>query len=196
MKYATEYIAGTLKAAREGKGLSQRALSKLAGVPQSHISRIENGVVDLRLSSLVEIARALDLELTLVPRKNVSAVRSIVRSSWPAEAAPHANSVAKELKRLRDSLAIIALEYPETKEIAQVQRQVRELQRLQLAIPHLDTLREASKTVEAFKESTKGLADIRKTLSNLQSLRNTVAHALPPVDIVKPVYSLDEGENG
>jgi len=83
MGYATEHIARTLRATRESKGLSQRALSKLAGVPQSHISRIEAGTVDLRLSSLVEIARALDLEVTLVPRRNVSAVRMIVRSGQP-----------------------------------------------------------------------------------------------------------------
>ena len=58
-----------LKAARLAKGLSQRALSEGAGVPQSHISKIERGGVDLRHSSLVEIARALDLEVTLVPAK-------------------------------------------------------------------------------------------------------------------------------
>lgn len=81
MGYTTEQIAAALKTAREAKGLSQRALSKLAGVPQSHISKIENGAVDLRLSSLVEITRALGLEVTLVPRKAVPAVQSIVRGS-------------------------------------------------------------------------------------------------------------------
>ena|SRR6056297_1987979 len=77
MNYTLEPIAERLKQAREGKGLSQRALSKLAGVPQSHISRIENGGVDLRVSSLIELARVLDLELMLVPRKSVSAVRAV-----------------------------------------------------------------------------------------------------------------------
>lgn len=81
MSYATEHIATTLKAAREARGLSQRALSKTAGVPQGHISKIENGAVDLRLSSLIALARALDLELTLVPRKAVPAVQAVVRSS-------------------------------------------------------------------------------------------------------------------
>lgn len=79
MNYATAYIAMALKSARETKGLSQRALSKLAGVPQSHISKIEAGAVDLRLSSLVELSRVLGLELTLVPRKSVPAIRAIVR---------------------------------------------------------------------------------------------------------------------
>ena len=75
MSYATEYIAETLKAAREAKGLSQRDLSSRAGVPQSHISKIESGVVDLRLSSLISLARVLDLELALVPRKIMPAVQ-------------------------------------------------------------------------------------------------------------------------
>ncbi len=79
MSYLTEYIASTLKAARETKGFSQRELGKSAGVPQSHISKIENGAVDLRLSSLIGLARVLDLELMLVPRKAVPAVRSIIR---------------------------------------------------------------------------------------------------------------------
>ena len=80
MVYSTENMARELKAARLAKGLSQRALSERAGVPQSHISKIERGGVDLRHSSLVEIARALGLEVTLVPRKHLAAVRSITRS--------------------------------------------------------------------------------------------------------------------
>ena len=79
MTYATEHIASALKDARRAKSLTQRALGRKAAVPQSHISKIENGAVDLRVSSLVELARALDLELMLVPRKTVSAVQAIVR---------------------------------------------------------------------------------------------------------------------
>ena len=80
MTYPTEYITSTLRAARENKGLSQRELGSRSGVPQGHISKIENGAVDLRVSSLVALARVLDLELTLVPRKSLSAVQSIMRS--------------------------------------------------------------------------------------------------------------------
>ena len=78
MNYATEYITATLKAARIAKGLSQRELSRLTEIPQSHISKIEKEAVDLRLSSLVAIARALDLELTLIPRKSITAVKAVV----------------------------------------------------------------------------------------------------------------------
>ena len=81
MNYTIEHIARALREAREAKGLSQRELGKKAGVPQGHISKIENGAVDLRVSSLVALARTLDLELVLAPRKVIPALKSLVRSS-------------------------------------------------------------------------------------------------------------------
>lgn len=72
--------------ARVAKNLSQRDLSKLAGVPQSHISKIESNQVDLRLSSLIALANALDLEVALVPRQAMPAVRSISRQATVAAA--------------------------------------------------------------------------------------------------------------
>jgi len=82
MNYATEHIPRELKKAREEKGLSQRELAGKVGVPQGHISKTENCAVDLRPSSLVALARALDLELALVPRKFLPAVKSLTRGSF------------------------------------------------------------------------------------------------------------------
>lgn len=87
MTYATEDIALTLRRTREAMGLTQRALSAKAGVPQSHISKIENGAVDLRVSSLVELSRVLDLEVMLVPRRSVSLVNTMVRGGETARPA-------------------------------------------------------------------------------------------------------------
>lgn len=86
---AGDHLITALKAARQAKGLSQRALAARVGLPQSHISKIENGGVDLQLSSLVELARALELEVTLVPRKAVPAVESIVRQTTRQQAHVH-----------------------------------------------------------------------------------------------------------
>jgi len=47
-------------------------------MPQAQISKIENAAVDMQASTLIELARALDLEVMLVPRKQVPAVKSIV----------------------------------------------------------------------------------------------------------------------
>ncbi|TLP44333.1 helix-turn-helix transcriptional regulator [Cohaesibacter sp. CAU 1516] len=70
-----------IKRARAEKRLSQRDLGRLLGMPQSHISKIESGAVDIKLSSLIQICRVLDLELKLVPRKSVPAVEAIIKAS-------------------------------------------------------------------------------------------------------------------
>ncbi|NBC47602.1 MAG: helix-turn-helix domain-containing protein [Gammaproteobacteria bacterium] len=69
-------LATQLKAAREAAGLNQRALAAMTGLQQGQLSRIETGAVDPRLSSVVEIARALELELVLVPRRSLLAVQA------------------------------------------------------------------------------------------------------------------------
>jgi transcriptional regulator with XRE-family HTH domain len=201
MSYATEHIASTLKSAREARGLSQRVLSKKAGMPQSHISKIENGAVDLRVSSLVELARALDLELMLVPRKGVSAVQSIVRGS--AESALAASDTArqtlKELKRLQDSVASVTQLHPAVNELAQLQRQVRELQHFRIPRHDLGAIHSAAKAVKAFRNNAQSLNAVRDSLSQLRNLRNALAHGLGTGgenESVRPAYSLDEDGHG
>lgn len=79
MRYELEQIAEQLQHARRAQNLSQRELSQLAGVPQAHISKIENKQVDLRLSSLAALANTLGLEVMLIPRQAIPAVQSIAR---------------------------------------------------------------------------------------------------------------------
>ena len=198
MAYATEQIAQGLKAARESKGLSQRALAKLAGVPQSHISKIENGTVDLRSSSLVEIARALDLEVTLVPRKSLAAVQSIIRGSErPAPKGVPGPSPAREFSRLEDSLRTALSEHPSIKELAQFQSYVRDLQRLSEPTIDLSTLREATKAVRAFTSDAARLDDLRRSLDDLQRLRNAIAHQTPQsFETRRRAYSLEDDDHG
>jgi transcriptional regulator with XRE-family HTH domain len=199
-RYATQHIARTLKAARQAKKLSQRALSDRAGVPQGHISKIENGSVDLRLSSLVALGRVLDLELALVPRKTVSAVKSIVRSvERPAGGVEQTRSAFAELNRLQNAIADVARVHPAIKELAQLQRQVRDLSRFHLAAPQIEILRGATRAVQAFKSATKDLDAIRRSLSHIQHLRSALAHAsatAPQAESPRPAYSLDEDDRG
>ena len=195
MAYTTEQMAKKLKAAREAKGLSQRALAKLADVPQSHISKIENGAVDLRVSSLVEIARALDLDIALVPRKALPAVQSIVRSSAPPIDTKAMQAAMKEYQKIQDSLKLALEENPAVKEIAQLQRQVRELQRLKVLAPDMNSIRQANKAVLNFTKHTEDTDNLREALATVRSLRNAAVHALPTPEPVKPAYSLDD-DNG
>lgn len=72
-------IVEDLKKARQEKGLKQSAVGEQLGLPQSHVSKIEQGGTDPRLSTVTQMARLLDQELMLVPRELVPAIRSIIR---------------------------------------------------------------------------------------------------------------------
>ena len=200
MTYATEHIAPTLRSARETQGLSQRALSAMAGVPQSHISKIENGTVDLRVSSLVELARVLDLELILVPRKAVSAVHAVARSR--AESAPtvveSSRQTLNELKRLQQSVARTAQIHPALPELAEILRLVRELNHFPIPRHYLDAVLNVAAAVKVFHEKPFSLNALRDSLAQLRNLRNALAHALPTshdTETVRPAYSLDEDDD-
>ena len=69
-----------LKRAREIKHLTQTDLGLRMGQPQSAISRIENGS-DVCLSTLLDMARALDVEIRLIPKQIVPAVDNMVESA-------------------------------------------------------------------------------------------------------------------
>ena len=58
-----------IREAREARGWSQAELGSRLGFSQSRISKIERGAVDLRLSTLVAVARVLGLEPVLVPQR-------------------------------------------------------------------------------------------------------------------------------
>jgi transcriptional regulator with XRE-family HTH domain len=199
MAYSTEQMAMDLKTARIAKGLSQRALSKRAGVPQSHISKIENGGVDLRVSSLVEIARALDLEVTLVPRKNISAVRSITRPRlFVAKEMEAAAKVSTEFQRLQDTIAKITHENPAMKEIAQLRRRVNDLGRLKLPPSALDDIKKINDSLKLPASESDTLRRITDSLNQIQNLRNQLAYGhidLPKLEKIRPAYSLEEEED-
>ncbi len=199
MNYTSEAIVKALRVARESKGLSQRALAAKAGVLQTQISRIENGATDFRLSTLVALARALDLELALVPRKAVSAVQSVVRASEPATVSGRKlTGLRKEIDRFRQTLADLPDPTKVTTEYAQLQRQFRDLQNFQLDKAQLNQLRETAKALQAFGDQGRDLQTLRLAVSEFQSIRNSLAHAaanVPRMDTVKPAYSLDEWDD-
>lgn len=191
--YATEHIARALKAAREAKGLTQRDLSKRAGVPQAHISKIENNTVDLRLSSLLALAHALDLELTLVPRKALPAVQSLIRTAGSIFAAPQ---ISKDLARTQQTLARLraAIASPELDRLSDT---LLDIARLKAAVADTTATRALRIAVEAIHGSAdaKGL---KAALAQAKALRNAIVHdvdakALTPP---RPAYRLEDDVDG
>lgn len=60
-------IGELIKLTRSQLGMSQTALAKRAGVPQSTVSRVEAGKKDVSLSTLQKILEATSCDLILVP---------------------------------------------------------------------------------------------------------------------------------
>lgn len=71
-------IVESLVAARKSKGLSQSEMARRLDVPQSYISRLESGKLDMRLSSLIDIARYLNLEIMLVAEPMATTVQALI----------------------------------------------------------------------------------------------------------------------
>ncbi len=70
---------------RRARGLSQTELAGRLGKSNANVSRIEHGT-DLRVSTLLDVARELRLEPFLVPKEHVPAVRALLRSLEYGEA--------------------------------------------------------------------------------------------------------------
>ncbi|MGD8914921.1 MAG: helix-turn-helix transcriptional regulator [Candidatus Thiodiazotropha sp.] len=71
-------IIKQLRQTRQNKKLKQSELGRKLGLPQSHISKIEKGGADPRLSTVEDMARLLDQELVLVPRAMLPVIRAIL----------------------------------------------------------------------------------------------------------------------
>jgi transcriptional regulator with XRE-family HTH domain len=72
-------IGSLLAIARRMRGLSQTELATMLAVSNANISRIEHGA-DLRVSTFIEIARALKIEPVLIPKEHLTAVRALLDS--------------------------------------------------------------------------------------------------------------------
>lgn len=56
-----------LKETRKARGLSLRDVEKLSGVDNSNLSEMEKGKRNLSLDTLIKLARAMALEVALIP---------------------------------------------------------------------------------------------------------------------------------
>ena len=83
-----EDLINELRLARKKRKITQSELARSVNLPQSHISDIEQGKIDLRISTLMEIARILDHEVMLVPRQFYTLVKAIIEEQKNLERTP------------------------------------------------------------------------------------------------------------
>ena len=69
----------TLVEMRRAKGWTQVELGRQVGLPQVHISAIENGKVVPRFDTMLDLVRMLGYDLLLLRRHVVPAVQALIR---------------------------------------------------------------------------------------------------------------------
>jgi len=197
MAYGAQEIAERLRAARTASGLSQRELSALAGIPQAQISRIETGAVDLRVSSLIALVHALDLELALVPRKAMPAVRALTREALGPNG-HHAVAVHKEMQRITETLRDLRIHLTDQEGLAALQKSFTDLQLFRWPLLQPESLKQLRQSLERIHRSEHPMVAISESVELMRTLRNKAVHDPDPeLDEggARPAYSLDEDDN-
>lgn len=193
-RYGLESLTETIRQARLANGWSQRDLSARTHLTQAQISRIENGEVDLQVSTLLELARSLGLDLQLVPRSAITAVGAAVRSAEERSEERSARNLLANLRRLAEEARRSA---PERGDIASIASSLQDLEPL---APHLRgtfmtaDLERLRINLEGFlnyppAERPSHAKTYRDAAARLKNLRNTLMHA-PHAE--RPAYSLDD----
>lgn len=72
-------IGGLFRHARLAAAMTQEQVADLAGISRPRYRDIEKGTAAARATTLVNIARALGLEMILVPQVMVPAVQALLR---------------------------------------------------------------------------------------------------------------------
>ncbi len=80
-------LGGALRSARQRRKLTQRALASRMNFQQAQIARAEQGA-DIRLSTLIDLARALGLELKLIPQHLGPTIDALIRNETSQEERP------------------------------------------------------------------------------------------------------------
>jgi predicted transcriptional regulator len=96
--------ARTLRDARKGMRLSQRALARLAGVPQPTVARIESGAVVPRVDTLDRLLRVCGKDLALVERAGTGLDRTLIRERLRLSTAQRARLAVREWENTRTLL--------------------------------------------------------------------------------------------
>ena len=202
-------IATGLAAARRRAGLSQVALAQRIGADQSYVSKVERGGVDPQTSTLLELARALDLELMLVPRQLVPAVQALQREIAP-DPRITPSRIDQDLLRLSRHARRLMQRYPLLPALSEVATAADELRIARidesLAVKARPLIDSAQATVNGLRKVTSDRPDVAPSTkikdatfrlnpitSALRNLRNQWIHRdIPSAPL--PAYRLGDDD--
>jgi transcriptional regulator with XRE-family HTH domain len=193
MSYQSESLIAQAREVREASGLSQRTLSERAGLTQSHISQIESGKMEPGLSSFIDMTRALNLEVMLVPKKLVPAVLGLVKAQATPDMHIHAGQPNdKRFARAERVVKKMKQIYGSSADLDRIADVLRFLRRVNLSDQEMQLVRELIARLERYQASDQAAPIVRDIAQNLQRVRNSIAHGVSTEP--KPAYSLDDGD--
>lgn len=192
MAYKSEHLLIQLREAREAAGTSQRTLSERSGLTQSHISQIESRKMEPGLSSFIELARALELEPVLVPKKLIPAVLGIIRAQAEPNAAAGQTRLAHKklirvLKRLRQKLGSSA-------DLDRIEDSLVLLQNAHLGVVEADAYHRLLDGLDALEKGNQPDGrELHEIALKLQQLRNMMVHGRSGSP--RSAYAIDEDDS-
>ena len=98
-------LAHNLKALRESRDLSQKALAEQSGVPRPTIAHLESGQANPTLSVALRVARALGIRLDELVEEGEAPIKVLSLRNLPAQRLPRLRRVALPLGGAREDAA-------------------------------------------------------------------------------------------
>jgi transcriptional regulator with XRE-family HTH domain len=195
--YPIAPLTSSLRSAREAKGLTQRALASLTKIPQSHLSKIETGSVNLQLSSLLELARELDLELMLVPRRLVPAVEALTRNRERTSPSDQTASWAlPELTRIANAVRALQGTPKTSKYLQEISHAAKALEAADISSRDYQIVRRIADMLGRLKSGPDALPDLKESAKGLRTIRNAMAHrAAETPTSPRPAYTLNDEDD-
>lgn len=194
MGYKSEDLIRAIRDRRTDAGISQRALAARSGLTQAHISQIETGTLEPGLSSFIDMARALDLELMLVPKKLLPAVQGILRQTSTEQSTPQDGEAAlREIARGERLVIKQKLLYGSSADLDRIADALRLLRHAPLRKPDLQIVTDAINKLRRHQASPQSKDIVAAIATELQQLRNRLVHS--PSEAPRPAYAIDDEDD-
>jgi transcriptional regulator with XRE-family HTH domain len=192
--YKSEDLIREIRDRRTDAGISQRALAARSGLTQAHISQIETGTLEPGLSSFIDMARALDLEIMLVSKKFLPAVQGILRQTSTEQSTPQEGEAAlREIARGERLVIKQKLLYGSSADLDRIADALRFLRHAPLRKPDLQIVTDAINKLRRYQASPQSKDVVAAIATELQQLRNRLVHS--PSEAPRPAYAIDDEDD-
>jgi transcriptional regulator with XRE-family HTH domain len=178
MNYKAEDLALQLRQARENAAMSQRDLSARSGVTQSHISQIESGKLSPGIGTMIDIGRALDLELVFIPKRSMSAVNSLIqhtpaRHGLTPESGRAALSLISRGERLVTEVKKVNGSFAD---LDRADEYLRFLKRVSMQPDEIKIIASVVDLLDHYESGMQWGVEFMQAVRQLQTLRNKIGH--------------------